>query len=139
MGFSKWITKNLPGGYGSQARDYLDYFRKKTGNYYVHKRDWKMVFKDMVTTKGFNRMLSGNKSNSIVHVIDSNLLDKIQGDLFQFVFCMVYFDNVTLYKESTKEIIDIVADVIYDEVKSQFPYYVQTNLNEFKKSYNFLD
>lgn len=135
MGFGSWITKRMPGGYASQARDYLDYFRKKTSSKpYLHSKDWKEVFEDMVTTKGLGRMMSGNTSNSMVHVLLSeNFLEKTQGDLFQFVFYMVYFDNEPLYRESNKEILDVTAEVIYDEVKSRFPAYVKTDINDFKK------
>lgn len=138
MGFGHWITKNLPGGYGSQARDYIEYFRKKINsksNYY-HQRDWKEIFEDMVTTKGLGRMMTGNRSNSMVHVIISrNLLGEFHGDLFQIVFYMVYFDNETLYNETNPEILDIAIDVIFEEVVKQYPRYVQTNINQFKREF----
>lgn len=135
MGFSDWITRNMPGGYGSQARDCIAYFQKKVNsksNYY-HQRDWKEVFEDMVSTKGMGRMMTGNKSNSMIHVIISrNLLEETQGDLFQIVFYMVYFDNDTLYNETNPEILDVAINVIFDEVMKQYPHYVMNDINQFK-------
>lgn len=125
----------MPGGYGSQTRDYLNYFRKQISvRNYVHERDWKEVYQTILVTKIADRRLTGNKSNSILHLpkVDETIVERSNGDLFHFLYFMIYFDNETLYNTTNKAILSITADVVFEEIKKQFPNYTNTDIGKFK-------